>query len=251
MPVYSSHPIDEFLPPSQSSNGTTGGSASDAEKDISYYHKSTAKPSKRRSSARLKPSTPTEKDLEHVHNYNTRLKPNTPAQKRAFNRKDKPKPKVKRQRSVLMPRKNSRPPSKAEQCLRLQKKQVREQGFETLWETLKASNPLESMSLIMKKRLAVHITLTQLYGYSGWACRKDIEEFVADMLEVSPPSVAKWCREFELNLSLEEDRRGKHPKVRSPIFDTEFQPFRDRLRDQVLGPAGKEEESRRSITGGK
>ncbi|KAF4669153.1 hypothetical protein FOL47_002680 [Perkinsus chesapeaki] len=177
--------------------------------------------------------TPTEKDLEHVHNYNTRLKSNTPAQRRAFNRKDKPKPKVKRQRSVLMPRKNSRPPSKAEQCLRLQKKQVREQGFETLWETLKASNPLESMSLIMKKRLAVHITLTQLYGYSGWACRKDLEEFVADMLEVSPPSVAKWCPEFELNLSLEEHRRGKHPKVRSAIFDTEFQPFRDRLRDQV------------------
>ncbi|EER04330.1 hypothetical protein Pmar_PMAR021837 [Perkinsus marinus ATCC 50983] len=77
MPIYRSHPIDDFLSSSQSSAGTVGGSGSDAEHNFSNYHKFKLKFGTGRSSMRLKTESASiaVDRSNHVHNYNTRFQP--------------------------------------------------------------------------------------------------------------------------------------------------------------------------------
>ncbi|KAF4712791.1 hypothetical protein FOZ63_008039, partial [Perkinsus olseni] len=70
-------------------------------------------------------------------------------------------------------------------------------GVSSLWEALQATNPLDDMSLHLKKRLAVYVSLTQFYGYWGWQSREVVEEFVADLFDLKPSSVHRWCHDFE------------------------------------------------------
>ncbi|KAF4648622.1 hypothetical protein FOL47_002987, partial [Perkinsus chesapeaki] len=110
-------------------------------------------------------------------------------------------------------------------------------------ESLRANSPLDEMSLNLKKRLAVYLSLTQYYSYWGWESRENVEDFVTDMLDLKSSSVHRWCIEYEAHHFLEEGRRGKHSKVRSPLYDAEYASFRERFRDYVknnsLGQAGQ------------
>ncbi|KAF4690437.1 hypothetical protein FOZ60_017429 [Perkinsus olseni] len=103
--------------------------------------------------------------------------------------------------------------------LRQKKRQERDDGVSSLREALQSTNPLDDVSLHLKERLAVYVPLTQFYGYWGWL--------------PSDGSRARWCHDFEPAHHLEEDRRGKHSEVRTPLFDAEYQGFRERFRHYV------------------
>ncbi|EER03147.1 hypothetical protein Pmar_PMAR018403 [Perkinsus marinus ATCC 50983] len=243
MAILEQLPSLEEIGPSQSSTTSAGRAASNAEDDLTIHHKRAIGSTKlrKRKSLRLKTRAQasgvsgkkTEPKGQHVHGYNTRNQPLTRAQKRAADREDKPKPSVKRQRSVNLPRKGSRPQSKNVRELRQKKRQERDDGVSSLWEALQATSPLDDMSLHLKKRLAVYMSLTQFYGYWGWQSREEIEEFVAGLLDLKPSSVHRWCHDFETDHYLEQDCRGKHSKVRSPLYDVEYQGFRERFRHYV------------------
>ncbi|KAF4692027.1 hypothetical protein FOZ60_014352 [Perkinsus olseni] len=153
-------PSPEEIGPSQSSTTSAAQTASNAEDDLTTHHKRAIGSTKlrKRKSLRLKTQAEVsgasgetaESKRQHVHGYNTRNQPLTKAQKRPADRKDKPKPSVKRQKSVNLPPKGSRP---------------------------------------------------------------QIEEFVADLFDLKPSSVHRWCHDFETAHYLEEDRRGKHSKT--------------------------------------
>ncbi|KAF4679962.1 hypothetical protein FOZ60_014283 [Perkinsus olseni] len=208
-------PSPEEIGPSQSSTTFAAQTASNAEDDLTTHHKRAIGLTKlrKRKSLRLKTQAEVsgasgetaESKRQHVHGYNTRNQPLTKAQKRAADRKDKPKPSVKRQKSVNLPPKGSRPQSKGVRELRQKKRQERDDGVSSLWEALQATNPLDDMSLHLKKR--------------------------AGCLRISD-TVLRWCHDFETAHYLEEDRRGKHSKVRSPL-DAEYQGFRERFRHYV------------------
>ncbi|KAF4652521.1 hypothetical protein FOZ61_009623 [Perkinsus olseni] len=134
---------------------------------------------------------------QHVHGYNTRNQPLTRVRKRAADRKDEPKLSLKRQKSVNLPPKALRPQSKSVTELRQKKRLERDDGVPGLWEALKATNPLDGMPLHLKKRLAVYVSLTQFYVYWGWQSREEVEEFLADSLDLKPSSVHIWSHDFE------------------------------------------------------
>ncbi|EEQ98456.1 hypothetical protein Pmar_PMAR002780 [Perkinsus marinus ATCC 50983] len=112
--------------------------------------------------------------------------------------------------SVNLPPKGSRPQSKNVRELRQNKRQERDDGVSSLWEALQATSPLDDMSLHLKKRLAVYMSLTQFYGYWGWQSREEIEEFVAGLLDLKPSSAHRWCHDFETDHYLEQDCQSWH-----------------------------------------
>ncbi|KAF4659728.1 hypothetical protein FOL47_007473 [Perkinsus chesapeaki] len=221
--MHSPSDSTEALGPSQSSATSTGLSASNAEEDLTPHYKRTLAKAKAKGrpkkSLRLKAvkGSSEEPVTPHLHKYDTRNQPLTRAQKRDMSRK--PKPPVKRQKSVLLPRKGTRPQSKGVRAEREARRVERDEEVNNLLDSLRLQNPLDEMSLHLKKRLAVYISLTQLYGCYGWKSRTVVEEFVADLLDLKPSSGRRWSHEYETNHFLEEDRRGKHSKVRSPVYD--------------------------------
>ncbi|KAF4714025.1 hypothetical protein FOZ63_004258, partial [Perkinsus olseni] len=210
-------PTPEEIGPSRSSTTSAAQAASNAEDDLTTHHKRAIGSTelRERISLRLK----TQAEVSGASGKKAKSKGKVVrrvAQKCAADRKDKPKPSVKRQKE-----------------LRQKKRQERDDGVSSSWEALQSTNPLDDVSLHLKERLAVYVPLTQFYGYWGWQSREVVEDFAADLFDLKPSSVHRWCHDFETAHYLEEDRRGKHSEVRSPLFDAEYQGFRERFRHYV------------------
>ncbi|KAF4753682.1 hypothetical protein FOZ62_018177, partial [Perkinsus olseni] len=128
---------------------------------------------------------------------------------------------------TLTRRKNSAPPSRKVQELRVAKREKKADEITSLLESLECNSPLDELPLELKRRLACHFVL-KLIHVAGRA-RADAEEEVAGLLDLTARA---------------ESRRGKHSKVLSPMTEPSYLCFREKLREEVkskaIGGSGKQ-----------
>ncbi|KAF4647459.1 hypothetical protein FOL46_004197, partial [Perkinsus olseni] len=129
--------------------------------DISRYYKKLVQQAKRKSkrrSARLvekaaKASPPKEEIVAHTHRYHTRSQPLSRSQLEEAGRKRKPKARGKVRKPTLTRRKNSAPPSRKVQELRVAKREKKADEITSLLESLECNSPLDELPLELKRRM--------------------------------------------------------------------------------------------------
>ncbi|KAF4708464.1 hypothetical protein FOZ63_026889 [Perkinsus olseni] len=145
----------EELYPIQSSATSQGGETSSGTEDISRYYKKLVQQAKRKSkrrSARLvekaaKGSTPKEVIVAHTHRYHTRIQPLSRSQLEETGRRRKPKAWGKVRKPTLTRRKNSAPPNRKVQELRVAKREKKADEITSLLESLECNSPPDELPL--------------------------------------------------------------------------------------------------------
>ena len=79
-------------------------------------------------------------------------------------------------------------------------------------------NPLDDLDIITVKKITIH-TYFKLWDMVP---KQDLEEVVAKTCGVSESSVYRWVADFKRDYTIEESRRGKNPKISSPMDNEEF-----------------------------
>ncbi|KAF4648519.1 hypothetical protein FOL46_002806, partial [Perkinsus olseni] len=194
-------------------------------------------------------SSATEDHPPHVHGYHTRSQPLSARQLRAAVGNPIPKPKSEPSspsQPIGRARKGSYRISDAEKARRQKKVDEAEAHLKAINEQLAEDNPLDDLSMDMKKRLASYFVLKQLYGPGDHDDRASVEQRVGDMLGFSSTTVGLWSREYEIAGQFAGGRRGQHPKTRSPI-GKHFRSAREYLKLYVEGKTLAEIEQLRKV----
>ncbi|KAF4659701.1 hypothetical protein FOL47_007477 [Perkinsus chesapeaki] len=253
---------EDFLHSTQES-AATNQTTSSAGQDLSRRQREAAgtiarSSRKPRRSGRLQiPASSGVADPPHTHGYHTRSQPLSERQLRKAHGNPIPLPKSELSSpSVPIGRKQkgySRLSAK-QKAKKQEAEETRQDRSDRMVRRLEDDNPLDELSMDMKKRLASYLVLKDVFGAQSNGERADIEARVADMLGFSARTVSAWSREYELAERLAETLtlRGKHPKTRSPIVNPEFEDFRQRLRTfvrtEAVGKGGKPNLTIKAIT---
>ena len=93
-------------------------------------------------------------------------------------------------------------------------------------ENLKSclGNPWDDVSFDEKKKFALHFYYTHLQEHSG-ACSKvkgPSRDHAAGLVGVSSRTIGQWALDFETTTYIQESKRGRHSKTKTPINDESF-----------------------------
>ncbi|KAF4710226.1 hypothetical protein FOZ63_005897 [Perkinsus olseni] len=182
----------------------------------------------------------------HVHQYHTRSQPQSNPQLRAALGNPIPRPKSEPSspsNPIGRVRKGSSRLSGAQKAHKQRVADAGQAHVDRMLQRLEDDNPLDDLSLDLKKRIACYLVLKETYGLHQSDKRSEVEGRIAGMLGFSSRSVSAWSREYELAERLEESVRVRHPKSMSPLGNPEYEDFRERLRSfirtEAVGKGGK------------